>query len=274
MVQALLTVWVLALVLRAHGLGGAACAARHRRPRCRSPPRCPGSPACCSPTSSSGLAVLALYLVSLRADALARWERVALIALIAFAAATHSATLAVLLPAGRRGLLVALFDRRRVPFARRRARLRRARARRRAAGRGQLTWSRAGSPGRRAASRIPLRPHAATTASSRAISPSIAPTRGFKLCDHRASCRPTPTCSSGARACSTGSAASRAWTTEMRTIVRRKPRSPIPGMQLKAAVAATAEQLVQRRDRLRHQYRDLAHLRHDRDTSRRRCCRP
>jgi hypothetical protein len=41
--------------------------------------------------------VLALYLVMVRADALRRYERVALIALIAFAGATHSATYALLL---------------------------------------------------------------------------------------------------------------------------------------------------------------------------------
>src|SRR5262249_24846844 len=45
----------------------------------------------------AGLAVLALYLVVLRRDALARWEQAALVVLVAFAAATPSATLAVLL---------------------------------------------------------------------------------------------------------------------------------------------------------------------------------
>ncbi|MCC6888539.1 MAG: hypothetical protein IT536_08405 [Hyphomicrobiales bacterium] len=50
----------------------------------------------------AGIAVLALYLVALRADTLSPAERWALVALIAFAAATHTATLAVLL-----GLLMA-----------------------------------------------------------------------------------------------------------------------------------------------------------------------
>src|SRR4029079_4263521 len=44
-----------------------------------------------------GLAVLALYLLMVRTDALRRSERVSLIALVAFAGATHSATYALLL---------------------------------------------------------------------------------------------------------------------------------------------------------------------------------
>ena len=64
-----------------------------------------------------GLSVLALHLLVLRNDALARWERVALFVLIAFSAATHNATLAVLLALLAAGFIVALFDRRLVPFA-------------------------------------------------------------------------------------------------------------------------------------------------------------
>ncbi len=45
----------------------------------------------------AGLGVLALYLIVLRGDALHRWERVALVVVVAFSAASHSATLAVLL---------------------------------------------------------------------------------------------------------------------------------------------------------------------------------
>jgi hypothetical protein len=56
----------------------------------------------------AGLAVLALYLVSLRAEALARWERRVLVALIAFAAATHTATLAVIVALLLAGLVAAL----------------------------------------------------------------------------------------------------------------------------------------------------------------------
>ena len=64
----------------------------------------------------AGLAVLALYLLTLRATTLARWERWALIALIAFSAATHTATLAVLLALLAAGLVVALVRRGIVPF--------------------------------------------------------------------------------------------------------------------------------------------------------------
>ena len=65
----------------------------------------------------AGLSVLALYLVVLRAGTLARWERWALIVLIAFSAATHTATLAVLLALLAAGLLVTLVRRGTVPFA-------------------------------------------------------------------------------------------------------------------------------------------------------------
>jgi hypothetical protein len=65
----------------------------------------------------AGVAVLALYLLALRAQTLARWERRALIALLAFSAATHTATLAVLLALLAAGFVVAIVRRRLVPFA-------------------------------------------------------------------------------------------------------------------------------------------------------------
>ena len=115
-VQALLTVWVLWLTLRAHALA--------------TPLVLIVTVAVLSIATGvswivstlltdifAGLAVLALYLVVLRAETLARWERWALIALIAFSAATHTATLAVLLALLAAGLLVALVRRGTVPFA-------------------------------------------------------------------------------------------------------------------------------------------------------------
>jgi hypothetical protein len=57
----------------------------------------------------AGLSVLALYLLVLRSAALGPWERAALFLLIAFSAATHSATLVVLLALLASGLLAALF---------------------------------------------------------------------------------------------------------------------------------------------------------------------
>jgi len=115
-VQTGLTVWVVALVLRVHGLG---------RPLVLLVTIAALSVATTLPWLADivltdiffGLAVLALHLLVLRNDALARWERVALFVLIAFSAATHNATLAVLLALLAAGLVVALFDRRLVSFA-------------------------------------------------------------------------------------------------------------------------------------------------------------
>jgi hypothetical protein len=115
-IQAMLTVWVLWLTLRAHALA--------------TPLVLVVSAAVLAIATSlswlastlltdifAGVSVLALYLVVLRAQTLARWERWALIALLAFSAATHTATLAVLLALLAAGLLVALVRRKVVPFA-------------------------------------------------------------------------------------------------------------------------------------------------------------
>jgi hypothetical protein len=102
--QALVTVWVLWLTLRAHEIA--------------TPLALVATATVLSILTSlswiastlltdvfTGLSVLALYLVTLRAETLARWERGALIVLIAFAAATHTATLAVLLALLTAGLI-------------------------------------------------------------------------------------------------------------------------------------------------------------------------
>jgi hypothetical protein len=57
----------------------------------------------------AGLSVLALHLLVFKARDLARWQKCALLLLIAFAAAGHSATFAVLLALTVGGLLAALF---------------------------------------------------------------------------------------------------------------------------------------------------------------------
>jgi hypothetical protein len=96
LLQAALTVWVLALTLRAHGLG--------RRPLLLLTVIAALSLLTTLPWLTSilltdifcGLGVLALYLLLLRHDTLDRSERFGLIALVAVAAATHSATFAVL----------------------------------------------------------------------------------------------------------------------------------------------------------------------------------
>jgi hypothetical protein len=115
-VQAAATVWIIALVLRVHGLA--------------QPFVLLVTIAVLSVTTTLpwlagivltdiffGLSVLALHLLVLRNDALANWERAALIVFIAFSAATHNATLAVLLALLAAGLLVALLNRSLVPFA-------------------------------------------------------------------------------------------------------------------------------------------------------------
>ncbi len=115
-VQSALTVWVIALVLRTQGLG--------RRPLVLLVTVAVLSVATTLPWITgilltdifAGLAVLALYLVVLRADALARWECAALIVLVAFSAATHSATLAVLMGLLIVAAAVALFSRAPVPL--------------------------------------------------------------------------------------------------------------------------------------------------------------
>jgi hypothetical protein len=114
-IHALLTVWVLWLTLRAHALA--------------TPPVLIVTAAVLSIATGlpwltstlltdifAGLSVLALYLVTLRGETLARWERWALIALIAFSAATHTATLAVLLALLAAGLVVTLVRRGTVPL--------------------------------------------------------------------------------------------------------------------------------------------------------------
>jgi len=95
--QCALTVWVIALIMRVHGLGGR-------------PGLLAGIVAALSVFSTlpwltsilltdifAGLAVLALYLLLLRANDLSGREQAGLVTLIAVAVATHSATIAVLL---------------------------------------------------------------------------------------------------------------------------------------------------------------------------------
>jgi len=114
LLQSALTVWVLALMLRAHKFG---------RPLVLLGTVAVLSLATTLPWLTSilltdifcGLAVLALYLLLLRRDTLAPAERASLIVLIAVAAATHSATLAVLLALIAAAALVTLIDRKRIP---------------------------------------------------------------------------------------------------------------------------------------------------------------
>ncbi len=118
LLQATATILIVALMLRAHGFG-------------RRPQFVLGVIAALSLLSTlpwltailltdifCGLGVLAIYLLLLRSDALSRAERGGLIVLIAVSAATHSATLAVLLVLVAGATCVFLIDRRRMPLAR------------------------------------------------------------------------------------------------------------------------------------------------------------
>jgi hypothetical protein len=113
--QSALTVWVIALVLRVHSLGGR-------------PGLLAGIVAALSIFSTlpwltsilltdifAGLAVLALYLLVLRANDLNGREQAGLIALIAVSVATHSATFAVLLTLLVAAALLALVAPSRLP---------------------------------------------------------------------------------------------------------------------------------------------------------------
>ncbi|MGB7256540.1 MAG: hypothetical protein WBD48_00510 [Pseudolabrys sp.] len=114
--QAALTVWVFALVLRAHRLNrplillGIVAALSFVT-------TLPWLASILLTDIFCGVGVLAFYLVVVRGDALQRWERIALVILVAVSAATHSATLAVLLAMLAAGAFAFLLDRARVPLA-------------------------------------------------------------------------------------------------------------------------------------------------------------
>jgi hypothetical protein len=115
-VQAALAVWVISLVLRAHGLdrpfvvlitvAGLAVATT-----------LPWLTSILLTDIFAGLGVLALYLVLLRAEMLTGFERAALVVLAAFSAAAHNATLAVELALVVAAAAAALFRPRVVPLA-------------------------------------------------------------------------------------------------------------------------------------------------------------
>src|SRR5262245_59555273 len=115
--QSLFTVWIFSLLLRSHGLAGRARVLPITVAALSILTALPWLASQLITDIMAGLAVLALYLVVTRADTLLAWERVALMAFIAFAVATHNATLAVLMLLVAAGLIIALFDRKLVPLA-------------------------------------------------------------------------------------------------------------------------------------------------------------
>jgi hypothetical protein len=114
-VQAALTVWILWLVLRVRGFGMRVLLATVAVLSVIT--ALPWLAGMLLTDIFAGLSVLALYLIVKRADALTGWECVALFVFVAFSAASHSATLLVLLLLLLAGLPVALLDRRLVAFS-------------------------------------------------------------------------------------------------------------------------------------------------------------
>jgi hypothetical protein len=136
LLQSALTVWVVALTLRAHRLGKRPLLVLGVVTVLSVFTTLPWLTAILLIDIFCGLGVIALYLLLMSSNALFPAERVGLIALIAVSVATHSATLAVLVALTAAAALVWLADRARVALAavgdgilaliRRRARLRRA----------------------------------------------------------------------------------------------------------------------------------------------------
>jgi hypothetical protein len=116
LIQAALTVWVIALVLRVHGLGGRLVLLVTVGVLSIAT-TLPWLASILLADVFAGLGVLALYLLVLRANMLSGWEQAALMALVAFSAATHNATLAVLAALFAMALSVAWIRRRLLPSA-------------------------------------------------------------------------------------------------------------------------------------------------------------
>src|SRR5262245_13514998 len=115
-VQTLFTVWILWLVLRSHGLAGRLHVLPITIATLSILTALPWLAGQLITDVMAGLAVLALHLVIMRAHTLMPWERRALMAFIAFAAATHNATLAVLMLLVAAGFVIAAITRIKVPM--------------------------------------------------------------------------------------------------------------------------------------------------------------
>ena len=118
LVQAALTGWVIALMLRAHGLGGRPWLMLGVVAALTTLSTLPWLTSILLTDIFAGIGVLALYLLLLRPGHVSRGERFALIALIAICAATHSATIAVLLALIMAAVIVWLVQPRQLPLVR------------------------------------------------------------------------------------------------------------------------------------------------------------
>ena len=115
--QSALTIWVLALILRAHGFANRPLLLLGIIVTLSAFTTLPWLTAILLTDIFCGLSVLALYLLLLRSEALGSYERLGLVALIAVAVATHNATLGVLMALTACALPVSLFDRARIARA-------------------------------------------------------------------------------------------------------------------------------------------------------------
>lgn len=115
--QSALTVWIVALMLRAHGLGERAWLLLGTIAALSALTTLPWLTAILLTDIFCGLGVFALYLLLMRNDGLSGPERAGLIVLTAVAAATHSATIAVLALLLIAAALLWLFNRVRMPIA-------------------------------------------------------------------------------------------------------------------------------------------------------------
>ena len=94
--QSALTVWIVALMLKSHGLSDKPLPLVALVALLSVATALPWLAGQLMPDLFAGLSVLALYLLVFRTQELARWERIGLTGMVAFAAASHNATLAVL----------------------------------------------------------------------------------------------------------------------------------------------------------------------------------
>jgi hypothetical protein len=189
----------------------------------------------------AGLAVLALYLVMVRADTLMRWERIGLMAFIAFAVATHNATLAVLMLLVAAGLVFALFDRRLVPLM--------------GVGRGALSLALGATllvtMNYVVSGRVAWTPGGIALMFGRMLNEGIAqryltehcPDPRFKLCDHISELPDDADVFFWGESVFERLGRFKGMNVEMATIVLESFRA-YPWLQLKGAVVATARQLV------------------------------
>ena len=114
-IQSWLTIWVLALVLRTHGYGERPMLLLGIIAVLSVVTTLPFITAILLTDIYSGLAILGFYMLLARGELLTRGERYGLIALIACAVASHSATLAVMMLLSAASLVLTLVDRRRLP---------------------------------------------------------------------------------------------------------------------------------------------------------------